>query len=474
MVRIAASFGDRADEYLHGIEISVDADGPLGHGPTAIAIRENRPVWHQDFQNYPLTAPWHERRARFGLGASASLPLHRNGVPVGVLTLYAGEVGAFDEAARRLLVEMATDISFALDNFAREAARERAEKDRARGGRTVPRPGRAVDRRHLHHSGRQVRLRESALRRDLRLRLGRRTDRPRPVVGGRREQTAAPSRRTCAGCSKAKRRASATTSPRVRKDGAMIEVGVHGARATHHGRPAIIGLMQDISEKKRAEEQIQRYVAQLETAFMSTVEVATTLSEMRDPYTAGHERRVAEIAVAIGAELGFDARRQEGLRVAGYLHDIGKITIPVGDSVQARQAQPDRVPVDPGACPGELRRAEGRRVSLAGGRGRAAAPRAHGRQRLSAGPQGRGDPARGAHHGGGGRGRGDVLAPALPPGAGNRERRWRRSSAGAAARTIAVASADAPASNACSASRGTRTHRLAPSRTAWRRLIRTL
>ena len=39
----------------------------------------------------------------------------------------------------------------------------------------------------------------------------------------------------------------------------------------HHGRPAIIGLMQDISEKKRAEEQIQRYVEQLKTAFMSTV-----------------------------------------------------------------------------------------------------------------------------------------------------------------------------------------------------------
>ena len=61
---------------------------------------------------------------------------------------------------------------------------------------------------------------------------------------------------------------------------------------------------------------------------MSTVQVVTTLGEMRDPYTAGHQRRVAEIAVAIGAELGFDARRQEGLRVAGYLHDIGKIRIP--------------------------------------------------------------------------------------------------------------------------------------------------
>jgi PAS domain S-box-containing protein len=114
----------------------------------------------------------------------------------------------------------------------------------------------------------------------------------------------------------------------LRKDGSTVEVEVHGARATYNDRPAIIGLMQDISEKRRAEEQIQRYVAQLETAFTSTVEVATILSEMRDPYTVGHERRVAEIAVAIGAELGIDVGRQEGLRVAGHLHDIGKIAIP--------------------------------------------------------------------------------------------------------------------------------------------------
>ena len=67
---------------------------------------------------------------------------------------------------------------------------------------------------------------------------------------------------------------------------------------------------------------------QLKTAFMSTVKVATSLSEMRDPYTTGHERRVAEIAFAIGAELGFDQDQLEGLRVAGLLHDVGKINIP--------------------------------------------------------------------------------------------------------------------------------------------------
>ena len=202
LVRFRARFGDDADAYLQGVEISVDADSPLGHGPTGVAIRENRPVWHQNFQDDPPTAPWHERRTRFGWGASASIPLHRGGAPVGVLTLYAAEAGAFDEAARRLLIEMATDISFALDNFAREAARARAE------------------------------------------------------------------------------------------------------------------------------EQIRRHVVQIENAFLSTVRMATALGEMRDPYTAGHQRRVAEIAVAIGAALGFDARRQEGLRIAGYLHDIGKIKIP--------------------------------------------------------------------------------------------------------------------------------------------------
>ena len=114
----------------------------------------------------------------------------------------------------------------------------------------------------------------------------------------------------------------------IRKDGTTFDMGVDGASATFRGRPAIIGLMQDISDRKRAEQQIQRYIAQLQTAFMRTVEVAMNLSEMRDPYTAGHERRVAEIAVAIGRELGLDDDRLHGLRVAGYLHDIGKISIP--------------------------------------------------------------------------------------------------------------------------------------------------
>jgi putative nucleotidyltransferase with HDIG domain len=84
---------------------------------------------------------------------------------------------------------------------------------------------------------------------------------------------------------------------------------------------------QNAEKEKRAAELIIAN-AHLHGALMNTVRVAMILSELRDPYTAGHERRVAEISVAISAELGFDMRRQEGIRVAGYLHDVGKMIIP--------------------------------------------------------------------------------------------------------------------------------------------------
>ena len=126
-VKPVASYGESA-EYLDIIKISIDANDPAGRGPTGTAIRENIPCWCQDFQHDVATTPWHEHSERFGWRASASLPLLRNGVAIGAFSLYASEVNAFDEAARNLLLEMATDISFALDNFAREEVRKQSER----------------------------------------------------------------------------------------------------------------------------------------------------------------------------------------------------------------------------------------------------------------------------------------------------------------------------------------------------------
>ncbi|MBS1212863.1 MAG: diguanylate cyclase, partial [Proteobacteria bacterium] len=115
-------------EYLEGIQISVDELSPLGRGPAGSAVRENRPIWCQDFLSDPLTAPWHESGAHFGWRAVAALPLHRHGLAVGAFVLYAHEMNAFDEGVRDLLVQMAADISLVLDRLALEQERERAEQ----------------------------------------------------------------------------------------------------------------------------------------------------------------------------------------------------------------------------------------------------------------------------------------------------------------------------------------------------------
>ncbi len=325
-VRPVASYGD-GSEYLDGIQISVDAADPFGHGPTGTAIRDNRPYWNQDFQLDPNTAPWQGRREKYGWKSSAALPLLRNGTPVGSITLYSDTVNAFDEEARKLLAEMSMDISFALDNFAREATRKHGEQElldseqRFRGlveqslaGIYIIQDGKLV---YVNPRCAEILGQGSADKL-----IGQSL--MQYIVVADRVSVMESMRRLL---DKEVRSITAEYGL-LHKDGVTITVGANASLATYHGQPAIIGMAQDISEKKRAEEQISNYVARLKAAFLSTVQMATSLSEMRDPYTAGHERRVAEIAVAIATTLGWDEQRIEGLRIAGYLHDIGKISIP--------------------------------------------------------------------------------------------------------------------------------------------------
>jgi PAS domain S-box-containing protein len=113
-----------------------------------------------------------------------------------------------------------------------------------------------------------------------------------------------------------------------RKDGSEFSFGIHATRAVYRNFPAIVAVGQDISERVRAVEDTQRFVERLKTALHRTIEVVSTIGEIRDPYTHGHERRVGEFAAAIGAEMGLDDDRIEGLRVAGHMHDVGKISAP--------------------------------------------------------------------------------------------------------------------------------------------------
>lgn len=117
-------------EYLEGLRILTQASDPLGCGPEGTAIREQRPQWNQDFMHDPLTQPWHAHAAQFAWGSVAALPLQRAGKTIGTFNLYAETVHAFDaQDVRNLLLEMVTDVNYALTSFDREADRQQAEKN---------------------------------------------------------------------------------------------------------------------------------------------------------------------------------------------------------------------------------------------------------------------------------------------------------------------------------------------------------
>lgn len=87
-------------------------------------------------------------------------------------------------------------------------------------------------------------------------------------------------------------------------------------------------LFNDITESIEAEEKMKRSFEMLQKATGDIIQAMSNTSEMRDPYTAGHQKRVKELAVAIGREMKVDKDKLEGLKFAGIIHDIGKISVP--------------------------------------------------------------------------------------------------------------------------------------------------
>ena len=69
--------------------------------------------------------------------------------------------------------------------------------------------------------------------------------------------------------------------------------------------------------------------ADLRQAFASSIDLVAAVVESRDPYTAGHQALVSELARAVGAELGLDEHRLDGLAFAARIHDVGKIGVPI-------------------------------------------------------------------------------------------------------------------------------------------------
>jgi len=200
-VRPVARHGDGGD-YLATAHISW-ADTEPGHGPTGTAIRTGTVQIDQDFLSNPALAPWRQASIRRGYQSSIALPLKSAAAAtLGVLTIYASEPDAFNEAEVALLRELAEDLAFGI-----ETLRTRSERDAA-----------------------------------------------------------------------------------VREQFHQAEL-----------------LRQSLQDSIKA--------------------IADTV-ETRDPYTAGHQRRVGQLAIAVARELDLPEHEIRGIGLAASIHDLGKISVP--------------------------------------------------------------------------------------------------------------------------------------------------
>lgn len=114
----------------------------------------------------------------------------------------------------------------------------------------------------------------------------------------------------------------------VRKDGQRLSTEFICNSYKVDGRTVIQCNIRDISARKEAEEALSRERARLAEQIFETVNSLSNVIEARDPFTAGHQRRVASLAVEIAREMNLSPNVVDGLRFASQIHDIGKISIP--------------------------------------------------------------------------------------------------------------------------------------------------
>jgi PAS domain S-box-containing protein len=307
-----APFLEPVRAFLHSASSSQDS-------PILRALRSGTPQYHSDVAALQLPTTLRILLPLLKVRGLAALPLTHAGNPVGVLALYVSDPDYLSETTRRALWAVAQNVSYALDRFEeRKRLAESEHRFRSLVEQSIVGIYMVDESRFQYGNARLCEI------------LGLST--VELLQRGPLDVVHAEDRALVRGKIGA-RVTGGVADERyefriVKPDGTIRHVGVHGRRFEYQGRPVVMGVLQDISDRFAAEKKVLLQMEEIHAAMHATVAAVSRMMHLRDPYTAGHERRVAAIACGIGREMGLDVHRIEGLDVIGGLHDIGKIAVP--------------------------------------------------------------------------------------------------------------------------------------------------
>lgn len=113
------------------------------------------------------------------------------------------------------------------------------------------------------------------------------------------------------------------------KDGSFRYVRSSTRPVLEHGEViSLTGVMSDITKSKQVEKDLETTLEKLRASLDSSILMAASITEKRDPYTAGHQKRVSQLAVAIAREMNLSEETIKVVQFSAMIHDIGKISIP--------------------------------------------------------------------------------------------------------------------------------------------------
>jgi PAS domain S-box-containing protein len=115
-----------------------------------------------------------------------------------------------------------------------------------------------------------------------------------------------------------------------KKDGSKtwVSINMHAVRDEEGRLLYYQGIDQSITEKKKIKAERQENIERLRKSLEAMINAMAVTVETRDPYTAGHQRRVADLARAIAVEMNLKSEQIDSIRMASMIHDIGKIAVP--------------------------------------------------------------------------------------------------------------------------------------------------
>lgn len=305
-IRIASQYGEAtailADVHITGMGPGAD------QGPSGRVIRSGNAELERFISHGEYSEPWRYLASEHGLASFIALPLSTGDDVLGVLNIYSHREDDFDSEESNLLMDLAQDLAYGITS-------QRVRTKYQQGIQTVKRSEHDL-RSIINHEADGIMVLDvdntilfanpalmEMLGRDSGSLIG--SQFGTPITSGESSEIEL-----------------------LNSNNESLQCEMRVTDVDWLGKPARLVSVHDISELIKLEQEREKSAAHQREMLVETITAMSNAVETRDPYTAGHMRRVSDLSVAIAEQMGLEKDQIEGIRLGGIIHDIGKLYVP--------------------------------------------------------------------------------------------------------------------------------------------------